>query len=44
MFFNPASQVVGMTNVEFVCLKTLKYINVIHEYTFTGLWLTSDLP
>jgi hypothetical protein len=33
MFFDPASQVVGMPDVEFVCLKTLKYIHVIHEYT-----------
>ena len=50
MLLEPLSQVIGVPNIEFLCLKTFKYINVIHQnnlckwLVFTTLWLTSDLP
>jgi hypothetical protein len=33
VLLEPPSQVIGVSDVKFLCLKALKYINVIHEYT-----------
>jgi hypothetical protein len=37
-------QIVGVSNVKFIRLKALKYVNVIHKYTFLNTQRLNQRP